>query len=284
MPALLLALGIPLACVAYGVFEARRYRTRIHHLPVLPAGAEPLKVLQVSDLHLRPGQQRLTAFLESLRGPFDLVLATGDLIGHPEAIGECARLLGGLSGRYGRYFVLGSSDYYAPKFKNYLEYFVGRRTVGTIPNPTKEFRRLLELQGWEDLTNRSIQADLGGLRSQIVGLDDPYLHRDNRRLLVRDESCDLHLVVVHDPAPYLEAASAGFDLVIAGHTHGGQVRFPLVGAVVTNSEIPRDLARWASRHNGTWLFVNPGLGTGRYAPFRFLCPPEASILSLEPRS
>jgi predicted MPP superfamily phosphohydrolase len=89
--------------------------------------------------------------------------------------------------------------------------------------------------------------------------------------------------VVHDPAPYQDAAQAGFDLVVAGHTHGGQIRFPLIGAVVTNSTVPRRLALGASWVGRTLLFVTPGLGTGKFAPYRFLCPPEASVLELVPR-
>ncbi|MGH7425130.1 MAG: metallophosphoesterase, partial [Candidatus Methylomirabilales bacterium] len=83
--------------------------------------------------------------------------------------------------------------------------------------------------------------------------------------------------------PYDAAARAGFDLIVTGHTHGGQVRLPLVGAVVTNSKLPRRYARGLSRIDGAWLQVNPGLGTGKYAPFRFLCPPEASVLELVAR-
>lgn len=278
------AAGVGAVCVAWGVGEAHRYWIRTHRLAVLPPDARPLRILQVSDLHLRQSNKRLAAFLSGLAGEtYDVVLATGDLLGEPAAVERCARLLGGLQGRLGRYYVLGSSDYYAPRFKNYLDYFTRRRRPPTKPNRTTEFLALLDAQGYQDLTNRTIQTDLKGTPTQITGLDDPFLHRDDRSLLRRSPGAAFALCVVHDPAPYDDAARAGFDLVVAGHTHGGQIRLPLVGALVTNSDVPRHLALGASWVGRTLLFVSPGLGTGKFAPYRFLCPPEASVLELVPR-
>jgi predicted MPP superfamily phosphohydrolase len=272
------------AGAGWGVVEAHRYHLRTHRLPVLPPGVAPLTVLQVSDTHLRMGQVRLAAFLSSLsRDTYDLVFATGDLLGEPASVERCARLLGGLKARMGRYYVLGSSDYYAPKFKSYVHYFTRRTKLPTKLNRTGDFRRLLEAQGYEALTNRTIRRDLGGLAAQITGLDDPFLHRDDRSLLRRDPDADFALCVVHDPAPYLDIARAGYDLAIAGHTHGGQVRLPFIGSVVTNSDLPNALSMGAHWVDGTLLFVTPGLGTGKFGPFRILAPPEASVLELVPR-
>lgn len=279
------AAAVPAACFTWGLVEARLYRLRSHRLRVLPPGAASVRILQVSDLHLRLANGRLARFLDYLGDArYDVVLATGDLLGERAAVERCARLLNGLRGDVGRYFVLGSADYYAPKFKNYLDYFLRRQSHGTKRNRTREFKDLLLAGGWTDLTNRTLAVELGGTACQVTGLDDPYLRRDDRSLLVRDAGAAFALCVVHDPAPYLDAARAGFDLIVAGHTHGGQVRLPLFGAVVTNSRLPRQLARGPSLVDGALLFVNPGLGTGRYAPFRFLCPPEASVLELLPRA
>ena len=270
--------------MAWGLGEAHRYHLRTHRLPVLPAGAEPLRILQVSDTHLRLSNTRLAAFLSGLAGePYDLVLATGDLLGEPRAVERCARLLGGLQGRLGRYYVLGSSDYYAPRMKNYLDYFTKKRRPPTKPNRTAAFLRMLEAEGYRGLTNRTEHVVLKGTPTQITGMDDPFLHRDDRSLLVRSPDATFALCVVHDPAPYQDAARAGFDLQVSGHTHGGQVRLPLVGAVVTNSDLPPHLALGAHWVQRMLLFVTPGLGTGKFAPFRFLCPPEASVLELVPR-
>lgn len=276
--------ALPIAAVGYGLLEARFHRLNRYPLDVLPPGASPLRLLQVSDLHLRNRTRRLARFVESLASDeYDIVLATGDLLGDPAAMPRCAELLNGLRGRLGRFFVFGSSDYYAPIFKNYLDYFRGKRKLGTRRNRTAEFKQLLTSAGWTDLNNRNQIVDLNGMNTQVTGLDDPYLKRDDRTLLKREPDVDFALCVTHDPAPYLDAARGGYDLTVGGHTHGGQVRFPFVGAIVTNSSLPRGLAKGLHRVNSSWLFVTPGLGTGKYSPFRFLCPPEASMLELNPR-
>jgi predicted MPP superfamily phosphohydrolase len=89
--------------------------------------------------------------------------------------------------------------------------------------------------------------------------------------------------VVHTPDVVSEWALGGYDLVLAGHTHGGQVRIPGVGAVVTNCTLPPALAAGLHRIGGAWLHVSPGLGTGRFSPIRFNCRPEATLLRLRSR-
>lgn len=226
----------------------------------------------------------MARFIRSIDETYDFVFATGDLLGGPESVDLCAVLLNSLKAEVGRYFVLGSSDYYAPRIKNYIDYFLKRRKHGTRRNPTGEFRERLARQGWIELTNAQILGNFDGLAFQITGLDDPYLHRDDRTILLRDPEVDLAMCLAHAPDPYLDASAAGYDLMICGHTHGGQVRLPFIGAVVTNSTIPRAFARGASKIGQMWLFITPGLGTGKYAPFRFMCRPEVSILEIVPRA
>lgn len=224
-------------------------------------------------------------FLKSLATEeYDLVFATGDLLGGLDAVDDCLEILNGLKARSARMFVFGSSDYFAPVLKNYFDYFRKRRRHGRVRNPTQEFRRNLLEAGWLDMNNGNTVLDVNATHMQITGLDDPYLKWDNRSLLVRDPSAELAVLVVHDPAPYADAFKAGYDLVTAGHTHGGQVRMPIIGAVVTNSTLPTELAMGPSKVGDSWLFVTPGVGTGKYAPFRFLCPPEASVINLVARA
>jgi predicted MPP superfamily phosphohydrolase len=87
---------------------------------------------------------------------------------------------------------------------------------------------------------------------------------------------------VHSPDAAPELAALGYDLMVFGHTHGGQVRLPMVGALVTNSHVPRRLASGLVRMGKSYAHISPGLGTSKYAPFRFLCRPEATILELGP--
>ena len=130
--------------------------------------------------------------------------------------------------------------------------------------------------------------EAGGVTIATAGVDDPHIRRDRYdRIAGPPAACpDLRLGLTHSPEPRVLDAFAGdgYDLVLAGHTHGGQLRLPGYGAIVTNCGIDRSRARGASRWGAhMWLHVSAGLGTSPTAPARFACPPEASLLTLVPR-
>ena len=91
--------------------------------------------------------------------------------------------------------------------------------------------------------------------------------------------------MTHSPEPRVldRFAADGYDLLLAGHTHGGQVRVPFVGALTTNSGLDRSRARGLSRWGvGSRLNVSAGVGGNPYLPARFCCRPEATLLTLVP--
>ena len=119
---------------------------------------------------------------------------------------------------------------------------------------------------------------------ELLGLDDAHIDRQDSRAMPRSAPERFGLAVMHSPDSAPESAACGYELILAGHTHGGQVRLPLVGALVTNSAMPRRLAGGLIRMGSAVMFLSPGLGTSKYAPFRFLCRPEATLLQLGRRS
>jgi len=269
-------------CVAYGVFVERRwYRLRRYRLDILPAGGpEQLTLLHLSDLHVVRGSSALRAFLASLPKA-DVTAVTGDIVGEPEAVEEAADLLRGVRGRLASLFVLGSNDYYAPRPLNYLAYFRKERKrrrarCGRAP----ELVALLEADGWTYLPNRRMELSLDGLEVELLGLDDPHIDRQDLRVAPRTSPERFGLAVVHSPDPAPEIAALGYDLAVYGHTHGGQVRLPIVGALITNSDMPRRIVSGLVRLGHSYAHISPGLGTSKYAPFRFLCRPEATLLEL----
>ena len=278
------------ACVGYGVLVERDwYRLRRERVRALEPGQAPLTVLHLSDLHLTVADTRRVAFLERLAAePVDLVVLTGDMLGEPGALAPVLEALGRFSPRLGAVAVLGSNDYWAPRFRNPLGYFRGpssRRKRSSGRNPWRELVDGLQARGWTVLSNR--RGQLGDI--ELAGLDDPHIRRDDPATPVPangDARPRLRLGVVH--SPYRRALDAfagnGYDLVLAGHTHGGQVRLPGVGALVTNCDLPRDRVRGLSRWGPSWLHVSAGLGTSKYAPCRFACRPEASLLEVVPRA
>jgi predicted MPP superfamily phosphohydrolase len=142
---------------------------------------------------------------------------------------------------------------------------------------------MLEADGWLDLDNRRASLPVDGTRLEVVGMHDPHIQLADLRLLTRAQPDHAGLAFVHSPDPAPELAAFGWDLILTGHTHGGQVRMPFVGALVTNSQLPTKLAMGLSMLPPAVMHVSPGLGTSKFAPFRFLCRPEATILELVPR-
>lgn len=288
-----LALGAAVtgvAGVAYAAgIERRHWTLREATLPVLAEGARPLRVLHVSDLHITPGQrskQRWVAALAELKP--DLVVNTGDNLAHPRAVPAALAALGPLLERPGL-FVFGSNDYFGPTFKNPVRYLVkSRKRNHGVPLPWRDLRAAMLEHGWQDATHARISVAAGGLTVAAAGVDDPHIRQDRYdRIAGRPTGTpELRLGLTHSPEPrVLDAfANDGYDLVLAGHTHGGQLRLPGYGAIVTNCGIDRSRARGASRWGAhMWLNVSAGLGTAPTAPVRFACPPEASLLTLVPR-
>lgn len=281
---LLGALGAGLLCVAYGVFVERRwYRLARYRLDILPTGGTgKLDVLHLSDLHFLVHDRKKAAFLAALPRP-DVTVVTGDLLGEPEAVDAVADALRPVRGRLASYFVLGSNDYFQPRPLNYFRYFRRRRRprLGVRGRPADLVARL-EADGWTYLKNRRVEQALDGTGVEVAGLDDPHIHRHDLRTAVRAAPDRLGLAVVHSPDPAPELVALGYDLVMAGHTHGGQVRMPIVGALVNNCTVPRRMSMGLFELGPSYLHVSPGMGTSKYAPFRFLCRPEATLLELRP--
>lgn len=279
------------ATLAYAsLVERNLFTLRRFDVPVLATDAEPLRILHLSDLHMMPDQRRKQEWVASLTATDpDLVVVTGDNLAHPEAVPGVLRALQPLLDLPGA-FVFGSNDYRGPVWKNPFSYFLpDREYVQGVELPFEELRDVLVGAGWADLNNARTSIKAGGRTIELVGVDDPHIGRDDYQLVsgLVSPSADLSIGVTHSPEPRVldEMATDGFELLLAGHTHGGQVCVPFVGALVTNCDLPRSMAKGLHRwpHSDAWLHVSAGLGTHPTAPVRFACLPEASLLTLIPR-
>ena len=285
------------AGLGWSLVEAGAFTLRRATVPVLPPGSSPLRVLHLSDLHLVPGQRRKIDWVRGLAAlEPDLVVNTGDNLADREAVPGLLRSHTELFDRPG-VFVLGSNDYYAPRAKNPARYLLrngGKRRIQGVRLPTETLVRGFSEAGWVNLNNSRGRLKVGEHELEFVGVDDPHIRRDRYAEVAgpADPSAALTVGVVH--APYLRVLDAmaadGAGLMLAGHTHGGQLRIPGYGALVTNCDLDRPRARGASRwpSGGTaedaWLHVSAGLGTSPYTPVRFACRPEATLLTLVARA
>ena len=278
-------LGLGVVCVLYGVLiEHSWFRITRYRLNILPADAPgPITVLHLSDLHFTTREPRKTRFVASLPNA-DITVVTGDFLAEPAAVETVVAALRPALGTRASWFVLGSNDYYVPRPLNYLAYFLkDRRPRRAHRGRAADLRAQLAADGWEDLTNVHRAVQINGVPIELLGLDDAHIHLHDLTVAPRTQPERFGFAVMHSPDSAPETAALGYDLMVAGHTHGGQVRLPLVGALVTNCSMPRRLVSGLIRMGEAVLYLSPGMGTSKFAPFRFFCRPEAALLELHPR-
>ncbi|MCC9196986.1 metallophosphoesterase [Arthrobacter sp. zg-Y820] len=277
------------------LIERNLFGVRTETVPVLPPGSAPLRVLHLSDIHFVPNQNIKTRWLQSLAElEPDLVVNTGDNLSHRDAVPPLLDALKPLL-RFPGVYVPGSNDYYGPKLKSPFTYFTGPSKLSSEPPalPFGELFGAFEDAGWAGLTNRRDSMVLGGVRLDFSGVDDPHLDRDVYSGFpepAAEGTPALRVGVAH--APYQRVLNyftdGGAELILAGHTHGGQVCVPFYGALVSNCDLPTWRAKGVSmwEHNGRKVPMNvsAGIGTSRFAPVRFACRPEAVLLTLTPRA
>jgi predicted MPP superfamily phosphohydrolase len=281
------ALGSAVAGIGYAaLIERNAYVVRELTMPVLTPGSSPLRVLHISDIHMRPHQRRKQAWLRELAGwEPDLVVNTGDNLAHPKAVPAVVQTLGDLLSVPG-VFVFGSNDYFGPRVKNPLHYLTKpTHRVHGKPLPWQDLRAAFTERGWLDLTHNRREFEVRGLLVAAAGVDDPHIGRDRYETIAgaANPAANLRLGLTHSPEPRVldRFAADGYQLVMAGHTHGGQLCLPFYGAVVTNCGLDRSRAKGASRWGaGMRLHVSAGIGTSPFAPLRFCCRPEATLLTL----
>ena len=287
-------LGLGALVAAWGIGIERHLRVIRYEpqtLAVLPTGSKPLRVLHISDFHLAPWQTRKIAWIARLgKLDIDLVIDTGDNLGHRDAVDPALLALAGLSDKPGA-FVNGSNDYFAPRPRNPLSYLrAPSERVSETPLDTARLVSGFERFGWLNLNNRGGQLAVNGLRVGLVGIDD---HHDGLSDLASVaaskaalQGADVVIGVSH--APYLAVIDAfneaDIPVLFAGHTHGGQVCVPGYGALTTNCDLPtsaaKGLSSWSKNGHQLWLNVCAGLGHSIFAPVRFACRPEVRVVTL----
>jgi predicted MPP superfamily phosphohydrolase len=290
--------GAGTAALAYAsLVERNLFGVRTETLAVLPPGSAPLRVLHLSDIHFVPNQNIKTRWLASLAElEPDLVVNTGDNLSHPEAVPPLLAALKPLL-RFPGVYVPGSNDYYGPMLKSPFTYFTGPSKVTREPPelPFGELFGAFDDAGWTGLSNRRDSLVLNNIRLDFSGVDDPHLDRDvyagfPEPAQAADPAPAVRIGVAH--APYQRVLNyftdGGAELILAGHTHGGQVCIPFYGALVSNCDLPTSRAKGVSvwEHNGRSVPMNvsAGIGTSRFAPVRFACRPEAVLLTLTRRA
>lgn len=293
-----------LGAFAWGaIVERNRFTVRRETVPVLDPAARPITVLHLSDLHMAPWQRAKQEWVRSLADyEPDLLVATGDLLGHQNGLDGLKHALEPFRDVAG-VFVHGSNDFFAPTPKNPFSYLTGSRggKGHVAPLDVAALDDYLESLGWLNLDNTARAMTIRGSRIEFVGVNDAHRHWDRLDQLPgaldemrenvgwsedRDGPEAVTIGLTH--APYRRVLNSfvnhSADVIFAGHTHGGQVQVPGFGALVTNCDLPREYASglhvWHHAFKAAYLEVSAGIGTSIYAPVRFSCPPEAVVVTL----
>ncbi|MGH9799573.1 MAG: metallophosphoesterase, partial [Blastocatellia bacterium] len=238
-------------------------------LPKLPREFHGFRIAQLSDIHHSPflSEKEIDAAVRHANElKADLIVLTGDYISHsPDYIPGCARALGGLQAPHGVFAVLGNHDHW---------------TDGAAMQSA-----LIE-QGIRVLMNENARIEIGDTHIRLLGIDDLMAGQVNLPAAMFGTSVDeTRILLSHNPRIIREAARAGIDLVLSGHTHGGQINWRLLtGRKDTKlnrwlRRPSRRLIRGHTQLGATQLYVNRGLGT-IIAPLRYGCPPEITLLEL----
>lgn len=267
---IVVVLALCAALAGFGYREAVRdpvVRRATVEIAGLPAGSAPLRIVLISDLHVQGPDMtterlaRIVAQVNALRP--DAVLIAGDFISeknvgtHDYSYPEAVAPLAGLRPRLGTVAVLGNHDYWV--------------NAGGA-------RAALAGAGVTVLANEAMQ--LGPLA--VGGLDDPFTHHDDlgATLAQLRRLKGARLVLSHSPDPFAHLPG-DVTLMLAGHTHCGQVSLPVLGAVKTMSAYGRRYACGRIDEGGKSLFVTAGLGTSGL-PLRIGAPPDVWLIELRP--
>ena len=264
--------------------------------------------------------KRLFDFIQTLNNQrYDLILITGDMVENIGNIDYLVEMLSPLKARYGKFAVLGVHDHYHKAFYEFIKNMFKRKRSYDAANDTEELSRKLKTIGIDVLNNESRilkmpDGDIGDI--EIIGLDELVIEKldlkkafsaidplkdgeivDNSNykeissmLFDEDGACVhrlnkkgiLRLALLHTPDSHVLATlyKKDVDIVFAGHTHGGQVRLPLIGAIISGCRIKTRFASGLFYLKKMVLFISRGLGEGKYSQFRCYCPPEASIITV----
>jgi predicted MPP superfamily phosphohydrolase len=242
-----------------------------------------LKILHLSDLHLSYDEADKIKFLRTItKDEYDMVVLTGDIFENYTGLQHASSLLANKP-RLGAYAVLGNHDYY--------DYNMFHKTFGRIvkkfrhPRLKRDVRPIVDALESNGITvMRNCAQTLTNAPVHVIGIDYPGIDEKLLQELVANAPNNhLILALFHIPHGLDMLANNGIDVAFGGHTHGGQIRIPGIGAIITDSELSRKEASGLIYRGNTAIHISRGLGADPKTNFRLFCPPHATLIELEHR-
>lgn len=237
------------------------------------------RILHLSDTHMSEPETDKLRFLEEVTdGDFDFVVLTGDVFENYTGLKYASSLLS-RKPKLGAYAVLGNHDYYNYSFFNKIVGRINRKWRHPMEyRDVNPMINALRNSGWDVLLNES-RTHAEGVH--VVGVDYPGIEPDElTRLVSQSPDGYLKLALFHMPRALHTFVNAGLDFALGGHTHGGQIRVPGVGALITDSELSRKEASGLIYRGKTVFHISRGLSADPRSNFRLFCPPAATIIEV----
>ncbi|HXV27897.1 MAG TPA: metallophosphoesterase, partial [bacterium] len=260
--------------------EPRLIRISRHQTVVRKYLPQPLRILHLSDTHFAKSDRTLCRFFHRLsRESVDLVFITGDIMDCEEGLPACLENLRKLKPRFGTFAIFGNHDYFDFQFSDvFLHNFPGQARP-LISQRVEVFKRALEEAGIRVLMNETESVTVDGTSLLIHGLDDPTTgHADLLKAMQNFDPGKINILLSHTIDVFLDLGEGQIDLAFSGHSHGGQIRLPLIGPIVTHTSLGRPYAAGIFDLKGAVCTVSRGMNASRFLTARFLCSPEAILL------
>ncbi len=273
-----------LACLAVWVTFIEPYQLQINFRSASLKKKLPkkLRFLHLSDIHFSAKNKHLDKFFDRLSAEtYDFIIATGDIFDCAEGIPFCVRNFKKLKSRYGFFAVWGNHDYYDYRLIDIATMgFRGKRPPNT-PQPMDQLAKALEEGGARLLRNEAVKINIDGTVFVVHGLDDPTTgHADIEKTLRPHDHSHVHILLSHTIDAFFYIGENEIDLSFSGHSHGGQIRFPVIGPVLTHTDYGPPYAEGLKDLKGSVCSISRGISASRYFDLRLLCRPEAIILEV----
>jgi len=273
-----------LTIIFYGLFiEPRWFILSRHTVHIDKPLSTPLKILHISDTHFHPRNQFINKLFNKLEklDDIDLIFVTGDIIDNDNGIPLAAEQLKRLKSRLGIFAIFGNHDHYWYGLRELLG-LIFFHIYPTYPNKVDELQKTLEAIGCRVLRNEACEVKIDGTEIYIAGLDDPVTKKDRpEKIAISEKPEQIKILLTHLLDSLQKMKEHKFDIALSGHTHGGQVRIPFFGPIVTHSKLKKKYAAGLNKIDGTQVFTSRGIGTSPTLPSRIFCNPEAVILTIE---
>lgn len=263
--------------------EPRWFHISRHQIHIDKTLHRPLRILHLSDIHFAEHNPSLFRFFDKLsQEEADLIFITGDIIDLDEGIDRAVYNFKKLKATYGIFAVLGNHDYYRYEIHDtFSGNFLGKEEHPSTKNDASRLVKEMKKIGIQVLINESAAVEYHGRSLKIHGLDDPVTGKpDLNAIRSAINSEELNLLLTHSLDVLKKFPEGEIDFSFSGHTHGGQICFPWIGAIFKHTRLGKEYVSGFKPFKKTHCSISRGIHMGRSIRHRLLCPPEAILLEV----